>query len=411
MEGHVRKRGGKWYFSYEASNVEGKRKRIERVGGRTKKEAEAALRKALLEYENAGMHFQPAEISVADYLDYWYKNHVLINCKPYTQSSYEVMIRRHFKPALGIYKLKALTPSILQEFANEKYLSSIAKNTLYNILGVLSGALKYAVHPCGFIKDNPMQYVKRPKYDHDEGQQSHVVISTQDLQSIIERFPLGSSYFIPIMIGYYAGCRIGEVMSLTWDDVDLDKGTISISKNLIKHQSKWYIGTTKTKASTRTIKIGSSLQDALRQHRKLQMERRLEYGPHYLDQYVIPEPDPSSGKPRKRIHLFSASKTPKGAELLKIVCTQESGKMVTQDIFKYAAKVIHQSLKIKFTFHSLRHTHATMLIENGANIKGVQARLGHANIQTTLDAYTHATEIMANQSVEIFESAAKQNLS
>ena len=67
MAGHVRKRGNKWYYSFEASSVDGKRKRIERVGGRTKKEAEAALRKALQEYENAGLHFEPSEISVADY--------------------------------------------------------------------------------------------------------------------------------------------------------------------------------------------------------------------------------------------------------------------------------------------------------------------------------------------------------
>ena len=54
------------------------RKRIERVGGRTKKEAEAALRKALQEYENAGLHFEPSEISVADYMDYWFKNYVMV---------------------------------------------------------------------------------------------------------------------------------------------------------------------------------------------------------------------------------------------------------------------------------------------------------------------------------------------
>ena len=74
MAGHVRKRGDKWSYSFEASTVNGKRKRIERVGGRTKKEAEAALRKALSQYNNAGLHFEPTKISVSDYLDYWCKN-------------------------------------------------------------------------------------------------------------------------------------------------------------------------------------------------------------------------------------------------------------------------------------------------------------------------------------------------
>ena len=106
MAGHIRKRGNKWYYSFEASSVDGKRKRIERVGGRTKKEAEAALRKALQEYENAGLHFEPSEISVADYMDYWFKNYVMVNCKYNTQSAYEIIIRNHIKPAFGIYKLK-----------------------------------------------------------------------------------------------------------------------------------------------------------------------------------------------------------------------------------------------------------------------------------------------------------------
>ena len=65
-------------------------------------------------------------------------------------------------------------------------------------------------------------------------------------------------------------------------------------------------------------------------------------------------------------------------------------------------------MKIAFDYHSLRHTHATILIESGADVKDVQTRLGHANIQTTLQTYVHDTETMANRSVDIFEQAVKQ---
>lgn len=88
------------------------------------------------------------------------------------------------------------------------------------------------------------------------------------------------------------------------------------------------------------------------------------------------------------------------------VCTKEYGVLVNSDTFKYASRVIHYELGIDFNFHSLRHTHATTLIENGANIKDVQTRLGHSEISTTLDTYTHATEKMANQTVDIFEKAS-----
>lgn len=409
MEGHVRKRGDKWYFSFEASTVNGKRKRIERVGGHTKKEALTALRKALQEYENAGMHFQPAEISVSDYLDYWYKNYVLVNCKYHTQRSYRVTMEKHIKPILGSYKLKALTPTVVQEFVNDKFRSGIQKSNLSGIINVLNSSIKYAVYPCTFIKDNPVQYIKRPKYDQTMHRMGHKLISPEDLNRILKRFPQGSGSYIPIMIGYYTGCRIGEVMGLTWEDIDLDNKTIDINKILYNRKRDWFFGTTKTKYSMRTIKIGSTLTNTLKQHKKWQLENRMQYGQHYTIYSESIVPDSNTGKSLRKITAIKVSDTTQSMNLLHAVCTRENGGMVTPDSFKYTALLIQKELEIDFNFHSLRHTHATMLIENGANMKDVQVRLGHSNIRTTLDTYTHATAAMANQSVEIFELAAGQN--
>ncbi len=408
MEGHVRKRGNKWYYSFEASIVDGKRKRIERVGGRTKKEAEAALRKALEEYNNAGLHFEPTEISVYDYMDYWFKNYVQLNCKYNTQNNYETIIKNHIKPALGIYKLKSLTPVILQEFINKKYLSGFSKNHLTNMMTVLSGSIKYAVHPCKFIKDNPMQYVKYPKYEHSKLEIDHKLISIDEFEKIIKRFPAGTTFYIPIMIGYYTGCRIGEVMALTWEDVDLEKGTIDVNKIIYKRKPNWYFGSTKTESSVRIIKIGKTLIDALKKQKKWQTENRLKYGQHFTQQYEVEELD--GNDILRRIHSLPVSVDAGVMKPINMVCTKENGDVVTPDTFKYAARVIHYSLGILFNFHSLRHTHATILIENGANTRDVQARLGHANIETTLGTYTHATEKMAEQSVNIFEKATNNNL-
>jgi len=408
MEGHVRKRGDKWYYSFEASSVDGKRKRIERVGGRTKKEAESALRTALQEYNNAGLHFEPSEMSVSDYMDYWLKNYVKLNCKYNTQSGYELMIKNHIKPSLGIYKLKALTPTILQQLVNDKFLIGFSKNHLTNLITILSGSLKYAVHPCKFIKETPMQYVKYPRYEHTKEEIDHKIITNDEFNQIIERFPADTPYYIPLMIGYHTGLRIGEVMGLTWADIDLDAKTLDVNHQLYKRAPNWYFDPLKTASSNRTIKIGKTLIDVLKKHKKFQLENRIKYGNHYTQQYEVEEIRDNTKL--RRIHSLQVF-TPAGTmEPVNMVCTKENGAMVTHDTFRYASRVIHYGLGILFNFHSLRHTHATTLIENGANIKDVQSRLGHANIETTLGTYTHATEKMAEQSVDIFEKVVNHNL-
>jgi len=178
MKGGVRKRGDTWYYYFDVGKVNGKRKKIERKGGRTKKEALDALRKALNEYERCGTIVEESNISVADYFDYWYKEYVLINCKYNTQQNYRRIIDKHIKPALGLYKLKALSPAKLQEFLNKKYLEGYTKNSVSGFYGVLSGALRMAVYPYQLIKENPMQYVSMPKYDEKKKDKKDLKILT-----------------------------------------------------------------------------------------------------------------------------------------------------------------------------------------------------------------------------------------
>ena len=100
MKGGVRKRGKKWYYYFDAASIDGKRKKIERVGGLTKKEAETALRKAINEYENCGTVKTESSISVADYFNFWYDDYVKINCKHNTQVGYANTIKNHIIPKL-----------------------------------------------------------------------------------------------------------------------------------------------------------------------------------------------------------------------------------------------------------------------------------------------------------------------
>ena len=164
-EVNVRKRGNKWEYRFEAAKVDGKRNQISKSGFKTKKEALEEGTKALAEYNNVGMHFEPTEISVADYLDFWFDNYCKIELKYNTQLGYLSIIENHLKPNFGQYKLKALNPTVLQTYANDLKLNGLSKSHLVGILSTFSAALDYSVHPLKFLKENPMHYVKFPKVE------------------------------------------------------------------------------------------------------------------------------------------------------------------------------------------------------------------------------------------------------
>ncbi len=403
MEGHVRKRGEKWYYSFEAASIDGKRKRIERVGGRTKKEAESALREALQEYNSSGTFFKPKEVSVSDYMKYWMKNYVEIECKPNTQRIYSDIIRIHIDPYIGQYKLSSISSMVLQQHLNKLYSMGLSKNYLSNIHGVLSGSFMYAVEPAKFLKESPMIYVKMPKCPHKKRDTDRTIITTKDFNRIINRFPFGSQYYIILMICYYTGTRIAECTGLTWDKISFENKTISIDRILVKHRDKkWYLGTPKTQTSYREIPIGNTLLEVLKKHKKWQLENRMKYGSYYTQYYVSKDNNIYGLDNRVEYKVTDPS--------VEFVCTQENGTLLNPDLARYCSRVINYELNIQFNFHSLRHTHATILIESGANMKDVQKRLGHSKLSTTMDTYVTVTEKMSKETVDIFEKAVNSNL-
>ncbi|WP_423219668.1 tyrosine-type recombinase/integrase [Clostridium hydrogeniformans] len=87
--------------------------------------------------------------------------------------------------------------------------------------------------------------------------------------------------------------------------------------------------------------------------------------------------------------------------------TKENVELISTESLKYLSRVVNYDLGIRFNFHMLRHTHATMLLENGSNFKYIQKRLGHSKLSTTMDTYSHVTEKMSISTVDIFENVIK----
>ncbi|HFL2414181.1 TPA: tyrosine-type recombinase/integrase [Clostridioides difficile] len=377
MRGGVRKRGNKWYYYFELAIVEGKRKKIERVGGDTKKEAQTALRIALNEYEDCGNVFDENNISVSDFLDFWYKEYVMLNCKFQTQNNYKRAIENHIKPNLGRYKLKLITPLIIQKFLNDKSKENYSSGTIRVIKGVLNNSFKMAVYPYKFIKENPMFYIKVPKNAIENKENNKLKIITLDeFNTIIKKYNKEHYMNIVLNIGFSTGMRAGEVLGLRWEDIDLKNKIIKVRHTLIdKGNGIFELTTPKTDSSVRDIQIGDSLIKSLKEKKIEQKELKLKYGQWYFDS--------------------------------DWVCTKKNGSQITLHSLKNMSRTINRDLGIDFNFHSLRHTHATMLLEAGANIKDIQKRLGHNKIATTMDTYSHVTNKMKTETVNIFEGIIK----
>lgn len=136
----TRKRGTTWEWSFEGARINGKRNSISKGGYRTKAEALAAGTQAKAEYDNAGSHFVPSEISVSDFYELWLEKYCRTNLKIDTYLNYKKKVSLHITPILGSYYLKSLTPAIIQGFINDKFNAGYSRNTLSVLKGLLTGA-------------------------------------------------------------------------------------------------------------------------------------------------------------------------------------------------------------------------------------------------------------------------------
>ena len=391
-----RKKPANWEYRFPTAKVNGVRKYASQAGFKTQKEALEAGTKALAEYMNAGTYHKPSDISVADYLDQWLEQYVYMNLRPNTQSTYTGLVNNHIKPAVGHFKLASLNPSVLQDFVNDQKKKGFSKQHVDLILSTFKGSLNYAIEPLQLIQSNPMMYVKAPKMEKKP--RKRIIIQLDDWNRIMERYPFESKHHVPMMIGFHTGLRIGEVYGLTWDNVDLKEGTITVMRQQSKVKimdnvnARWCFAPPKSKASYRTVKIGQTLIDVLKKHKLRQTQNKLacgEYYTRYKSKHIKDD-------------IYDLIQSPDGD--INLVCTAEDGSWMSPETFRHCSKTIQTKLGIKFEFHALRHTHATLLAENGVNPKNLQMRLGHEKIETTLQTYIHDTESMADQTVNIFEN-------
>ncbi len=400
----TRKRGKTWEYRFETASIDGKRKQTSKGGFRTKKEAQKAGAKALIEYDTSGKKFTPSSMSYADLLHEWFEKRCPLIYEQTTIDNYEKVIRIHLEPALGKYRISALDTVDFQNVINDKFKAGYALNRLSTFKNVMSLTMKYAKE-MGYIKHNPMYEVKLPskkvaKSNSNTRKKDRLPIPRDALARIFERFPEGNPSHVPMMISYKTGMRLGEVFALTWDDIDLENSTIDVNKQIQSKRGQgqnsiYYFKSCKYD-SERTLPIDTELVHLLRRERLRQKENRLYYGEFYQRYYV--------GKDNI-INQIS------GQEIW-FVTVRESGQYHQPRAMQHTSKIIQGKALTKgdekpiwedFDFHSLRHTHGTELAAAGVPAKEIQIRMGHKNIETTLNVYVHDTPDMQNHTRETLE--------
>lgn len=397
----VRKRGKTWSYYFDTAKINGERKKIEKGGFRTQKEALDARAAAIAEYNNTGRTFEASQMSVSDYLDYWLEHAIKSNIgHGYSHGTYRVYcskVKNHLKPAFGQYRLSSFqyASDIIQQWVDE-HKKKYAKGTVTDHLNCLSGAMSYAILPLKYIQNNPCIPVTVGKVPVDPQAKAYreYVCPKEEFERILNRFPEGDNFHISLLVPYHIGTRIAETFAINYlEDVDFNKHEIQINKQMVLVDGKWTFQPPKYD-SYRTVSIGATLEKALKSEMLRHKKNRMRMGSEYLKTYLLPD---------RTIVQYPADVEVPCKEIM-LLCMRDNGKFLAPNSFSACARIIHKELGNElFHAHCLRHTHGTMLAEAGVNPRTVMERLGHKDIATTLQNYTFNTDAMKNQAVDVIE--------
>ena len=354
----TRKRGKNWSYIFEAGKTaEGKRKVIE-IGITSEK------------------------ITVKDFMKNWLENVVALNVRPTTFQEYKSLFNLRIVSQLGNFRLTELTPAILYNWIRNLQKARYSKNTLSHAHALLHHALDYAVYPAKLISSNPANHIKVPKKAPTNIVKRHI-ISQEQFAALLEKYPFSSPFYIPILILFYTG------LGLTWEDIDFETKTITLSRQIFYIAKRGYFfSTLKTEASNRYIVIDDFLIAELKRWKSQQAENEKTFGNSYIYAYKTAE--------GKLVQQSKVLEYP-DCEKISLVCTYVNGNILKK--LRIATMLKQNDLNAL----SSRHTHATILAENGANPFGLSARLGHSNLNLTQNTYVHYTEKMQKDTANIFE--------
>jgi integrase len=354
----------------------------------TKFDASKALDAALGNHQDAdGVPRKGDTRTLAEYLPYWLERHAKLRCQPKTLERYG-QLAGYLVRLLGSVPILDLKSGLIQEAVNLLQLQGgaptknhpqgrpLAPKTVHSTASMLYTCLGDAVRlehiPANPMADGRVKLPKRPKANP-------AVMDAGALGAIFQAAE-GTRLYPFVVTAACSGCRRGELLALTWPDLDFETGLMTVSKSLEQTKRGLRVKGTKS-GKPRLIGLDEFALDALAAHREEQEQDKTNFGSEYLNRY-------------------------------NLVFCQPNGDFYSPDHVGTRTKTLLRKAGFpKFSLHSLRHSHASILLSNGTPLPAVSERLGHANQNITLLIYSHCLPADRKAASKLWHNALAEVIS
>ncbi len=334
----------------ERDLLTGKRNRVYKTIKGTKKEAKVVMRQMIVDMER-GIAVRKSPKKVSEWLNEWLELY-LPNIEETTRIGYKTKINNYLIPALGDIYLQSLRTEHVQKLINDMMARDLSPKNIRDTYNNINAAMKKAV-VLRMIPFNPCEGVALPKLKRYKAK-------VYDLEMIHKLLSVAENtdMYLPILLCVTAGLRRGELLALRWDNIDFANSILQVRSNMVRGEKDFIIKAPKTESGIRDIHLGQEVMEVLKKERS---------------KYVS--------------DMFSKETN---FQNLNFVIRQKDGSPIRPDSMSQKWRRFLEDNRLpSIRFHDLRHSNATALIQAGVNPRVVQQRLGHSDVNITLNTYTH----------------------
>ena len=369
-EGTVRERkDGRWEGRIVVSYDEKGLPKTKNVTAKTKTECLEKLEKLKAEVGATVKKCTP-DMTFGEWMDFWYQTYCKNTLKEYTQETYEQRIYKQIIPKIGHHPLNKVTTGTLEKFyahlkadgrltRRERFGPGLANSVIRSIHAHCRAALDKAVAE-KLIRQNPAIGCKLPPKKSAEVK----ILTPEAMQKLLYQAQIEGFYEM-FMLDLATGLRRGEIVGLQWKEIDFERGTLSVTKQVRYVKGELKIEPPKTKASNRSIILPPPILEMLAEYKKT------------VDSiWLFPSPVKKEDVPRE-----------------------------PSSCRKALARILKRAGCEHVPFHAMRHTFASNAFHYGMDVKTLASTIGHESVETTLNVYAHSSEQMKRDAAKKIDEA------